>query len=79
MEIYPVKLEIYDEDMPAAKIETFDNCEAHIEVTMLVNATTWKELSEKIHEALISMKLEWDCGTDDWGDQFDGKYEDKEV
>lgn len=60
MEIYPVKLEIYDEDMQAAKIETFDCCAAHIEVTMLVNAASWKELSEKIHEALISMKLEGD-------------------
>lgn len=60
MEIYPVKIEIYDDDLPAAKVETFDNCDAHIEVTMLVTAASWKELSEKIHEALISMKLEGD-------------------
>lgn len=60
MEIYPVKLEIYDEDLPAAKVETFDNCDAHIEITMTVNAESWKELSEKIQEALISMKLEGD-------------------
>ena len=60
MEIYPVKLEIYDEDLPAAKVETFDNCAAHIEVTMLVSAASWKELSNKIHEALLMMKLEGD-------------------
>lgn len=60
MEMYPVKIEIYDEDMPAAKVETFDNCAAHIEVTMMVNAASWKELADKIHEALLMMKLEGD-------------------
>ena len=60
MEIYPVKLEIFDEDVEAAKVETFDNRHAHIEVTMTVNAASWKELAEKIHDALISMKLEGD-------------------
>lgn len=62
MEIYPVKIEIYDEDLPAAKVETFDSCAAKVEVPMLVSATSWKALSEKIYEALLAMKLEADEG-----------------
>ncbi len=54
---YPVEIEIYDDDKPIAKVRTFDECAASVEVSGLVSAATWPELAEVIRRALIEMKL----------------------
>lgn len=60
MELYPVKFEIYEDDLPVATVEAFDESCANIKVTATTNATEWPKISEKIHEALKLMKLQGD-------------------
>jgi len=59
-EIYPVKLEIFDEDVCYASVETFDTSAASVTIKQIINANEWPELAEAIHQALKACKLDGD-------------------
>jgi len=58
MEVYPVKFEAYDCDMGVFQVEQFDEGAATVKISSVVNVALWDEISVKIRECLVAMKLE---------------------
>ena len=57
IEAYPVKFEIMDEGECLAKVETFDVSAATVKIDTCVDDKSWPELSAKIQECLVLMRL----------------------
>ena len=61
IEVYPVKFEACeDNDKIVFTVELFDAASAEVEIKTLVTASSWDEISSKIKECLVAMKLEGD-------------------
>jgi len=56
IEIFPIKFEAYNEFGQLFKVEQFDEQSAKIEITEVVSASEWPEISAKIHDCLKQMK-----------------------
>jgi hypothetical protein len=57
-EAFPVKFEIHLDKEPAATVEVQDECCATVKIDAWVSEKSWPELSAKIQECLVLMKLE---------------------
>ena len=62
IDVFPVKIEGYDDDMKEGvfTVEASDEACANVKITTAVNAGTWDELSAAIRKSLLMMKLEGD-------------------
>jgi len=59
IEAFPTKFEIYDDAKNAlATIEARDECCAEVKIDTWVNPQSWQEISAKILECLVAMRLE---------------------
>jgi nitrogen regulatory protein PII-like uncharacterized protein len=59
MKLYPTKFECIDETgAPVFTVEMFDEAAATVAIKTLVNEHSWREVAEKVAEALKRMELE---------------------
>lgn len=62
IDLFPVKIEGYDDEMKDGvfTVSASDEACAEVKITTAVNVQTWDELSAAIRKALLMMKLEGD-------------------
>ena len=58
MNVYPVKFEAYDDTEPLFKVEMFDEDGATVTISSVITVELWNEISPKILECLLAMKLD---------------------
>lgn len=57
IELYPIKVEGYDDQEPVFLLEALDDSAATVRIDTCVNAKNWPELSAAILTALKMMRL----------------------
>lgn len=58
MQLWVTHVECYDDDNELIfKVEAFDDTCASIEIFTVINGYSWREIAEKVSEALALMKL----------------------
>lgn len=60
IEVYPVAFEGYEDGEAVFKVKAFDEATAEVSIDTVVNAASWKEISNHIRECLLKMKLDGD-------------------